>query len=109
MQLIEEPVEVEERGGELVEDEGRAVEVDERALFYHTHASVNSVSCPPPRTMHYPKRERMREKVYNEALTNPNEKTTNAATACASNPHPKTPTLNTQMIRSHKKYPAANP
>lgn len=32
MQLVEEPVEVEEGGGELVEDEGGAVEVDEGSL-----------------------------------------------------------------------------
>ena len=32
MQFIEEPVEVEERGGEFIEDEGRAVEVDKRSL-----------------------------------------------------------------------------
>ncbi len=32
VQLVEEPVEVEEGGGELVEDEGGAVEVDEWSL-----------------------------------------------------------------------------
>jgi len=32
VQLVEEPVEVEEGGGELVEDEGGAVEVDEGSL-----------------------------------------------------------------------------
>ena len=33
MQFVEEPVEVEEGGGELVEDEGWAVEVDKRSLY----------------------------------------------------------------------------
>lgn len=32
IELVEEPVDVEERRGELVEDEGRGVEVDEGAL-----------------------------------------------------------------------------
>ena len=36
MQLIEEPVEVEERGRELVEDEGGAVEVDKGSLYIIT-------------------------------------------------------------------------
>ena len=39
VELVEEPVEVEKGGGELVEDEGGAVEVDKRTL-YSTHASV---------------------------------------------------------------------
>ncbi len=33
--LVEEPVEVEEGRGELVQDEGRAVVVDERSLMTH--------------------------------------------------------------------------
>lgn len=33
VKFIEEPVKVEEGGGELVEDEGGAVEVDERPLY----------------------------------------------------------------------------
>ena len=33
VQLIEEPVKVEERRGELVEDKSRAVEVDKRTLY----------------------------------------------------------------------------
>lgn len=33
VQLIEEPVKVEEGRGELVEDKGRAVEVDKRSLY----------------------------------------------------------------------------
>ena len=32
VEFIEEPVKIEERGGELVEDERRAVKVDERSL-----------------------------------------------------------------------------
>ena len=36
VELVEEPVEVEEGGGELVEDEGGAVEVDEWALDFMT-------------------------------------------------------------------------
>ncbi len=33
VQFIEEPVKVEERRGELVEDEGGAVEIDKRSLY----------------------------------------------------------------------------
>lgn len=33
VKFIEEPVKIEEGRGELVEDEGRAVEVDERSLY----------------------------------------------------------------------------
>lgn len=33
VQLVEEPVDVEEGGGELVEDEGRAVEIDKGSLW----------------------------------------------------------------------------
>ena len=32
MEFIEEPVKIEERGGELVEDEGRTIKVDKRSL-----------------------------------------------------------------------------
>ena len=42
-------------------------------------------------------------------LTNPKLNTINAATACASNPHPNVPTFPAQIHRSHKKYPAAKP
>lgn len=41
MKLIEEPVKVEEGRRELVEDKGRAVEVDERSL-YLSHQSHSS-------------------------------------------------------------------
>lgn len=33
MQFVEEPVDVEERGGEFVEDEGWAVEIEKGALY----------------------------------------------------------------------------
>ena len=39
MQLVEEPVEVEEGGRELVEDEGGAVEVDKGSLYSLTYIS----------------------------------------------------------------------
>lgn len=45
MQLVEEPVEVEEGGRELVEDEGGAVEVDKgslEALTYISHTHYDS-------------------------------------------------------------------
>ena len=55
MQLVEEPVEVEEGGRELVEDEGGAVEVDKGPLeslaqISHTHyihaRSPEPHACP---------------------------------------------------------------
>ena len=46
VQLVEEPVEVEEGGGELVEDERWAVEVDEGALF-STYSQLARPSSRP--------------------------------------------------------------
>ena len=98
VKLIEEPVKVEEGGGQLVEDEGRAVEVDERSL----RRSYQSHLFPASQT-------RTRPGEVSCILTNPNEKTTSAATACANSPHPNTPTFPAHTMRSHRKYPAAKP
>ena len=54
VQFVEEPVEVEEGGGELVEDEGWAVEVDEGSL--ENRASISKVVTrgQPIKRIHLP-------------------------------------------------------
>lgn len=56
VELIEEPVEIEERGGKLVEDEGRAVEVDERSL---TSPAISHTPLPASQgqSPHLPEKE----------------------------------------------------
>lgn len=51
MKFIEEPVKVEEGRGELVEDEGGAVEIDERSLYcpHQSHSFPASPNHTLPR------------------------------------------------------------
>jgi len=109
VELVEEPVDVEEGGGELVEDEGWGVEVDEGALedrdsarLARGVADVCARDCRDVQIEHG-------VAGYGGRLTNPSENTISAAIACANMPHPKIPTCTALTHRSHKKYPAANP
>lgn len=54
MKFIEEPVEIEEGGGELVEYESGAVEVDERSLVYIPR--ISHALTLRPRTVLSPKK-----------------------------------------------------
>ncbi len=92
-ELIHKPMNIEKRRRQLVENEVQAVIIAKWPLG----------ACQPspshPRSQ-YP---------TNWALTNPNNDTANALTACINAPGPCTSKFPALVTRSHRKYPAANP
>ena len=83
VELVAEPMDVEERGGKLVENEDRAIVVAEGSL----HKSVQLAITIPAWGI----------------LTNPREKTHSAVTACARIPGPKILRYRALTTKSHRK------
>ena len=91
-ELIHEPMNVEKRRRQLVENEVQAVIIAKWPLGASQRFT--------PRFAIYD---------HQSALTNPNNDTANALTACINAPGPCTSKFPALVTRSHRKYPAANP
>ena len=102
MQFIEEPVDVEEGGGELVEDEREAVIITKRTLETYPDSSLD---LPSQLKMWSWEGGGWKWKGH----TKPRSDTVSAAAACVNAPHPCTPTSAMHTPRSQRKYPALKP
>ena len=89
-ELVHEPMNVEKRRRQFIENEVKAVVITEWPLG----------ACQPSPSLSIPDQL---------ALTNPNNDTANALTACISAPGPCTSMFSALITRSHRKYPAAKP